>query len=971
MAMKFIIPFIQFLSILFSLFPPIFPIPLETQALLEFKSKLKDPMNVLESWKETETDSPCSFSGVRCDRFSGKVIAISLGNKLLAGEISPSISVLDSLTILSLPSNNISGILPPQLVNCSNLKVLNVSYNQMAGKLPDLSALGKLEILDLSINYFTGRFPSWVVNLTDLVGLGIAGNDFDEAEIPEEIGNLKNLTWLFLARCHLTGKIPESVFQLEALQSFDLSRNRISGKFPKSISRLWNLQQIEFYDNFLTGEIPAELSNLTLLRQIDVSHNRLSGTLPEEIGNLKNLIVFQCYENRFSGELPSGFGDMSQLIGFSIYRNNFSGKFPPNFGQLAPLESFDISENQFSGDFPKFLCGGGKIRYLLALQNRFSGGFPDTYADCKSIKRLRISKNNLSGKIPDGVWALPNAAMIDFGDNRFSGSISPSIAVSTSLSSLLLQNNMLSGALPPQLGKLTNLEKLQLDNNDFSGSLPVQIGELKLLDSIHLEKNALTGPIPPELGDCARLVDLNLAWNSFTGEIPQTLSLITSLNALNLSRNKLTGSIPRSLQKLKLSSIDLSENQLSGMVPSDLLSMGGDQAFLGNKELCVDQHSKIRIKSVLNSCGSEHKQKDAFDDKLVVLFFVIAAVLLILAGILLLVSYKRFSLSASDLESNSEGEKDDPNWKLASFHRIEIDADEICNLKEENLIGSGSTGKVYRIDLKKKGGTVAVKKLWKGDGVKVLAAEMEILGKIRHRNILKLYASLLKGGSSFLVLEYMANGNLFEALHRKTKAEEPELDWFQRYKIALAAAKGIAYLHHDCSPPIVHRDIKSSNILLDESFEPKIADFGLAKVAEKSHKISEYSGLAGTHGYIAPELAYTRKITEKSDVYSFGVVLLELVTGRRPVEEEYGEGKDIVYWVLTHLSSRENLLNILDHEVASERVEDGMIKVLKIAILSTTKLPSLRPTMREVVRMLMDADPCTPMSPESCSGRNG
>jgi serine/threonine protein kinase len=154
--------------------------------------------------------------------------------------------------------------------------------------------------------------------------------------------------------------------------------------------------------------------------------------------------------------------------------------------------------------------------------------------------------------------------------------------------------------------------------------------------------------------------------------------------------------------------------------------------------------------------------------------------------------------------------------------------------------------------LKKSGCTVAVKQLWKGYGLKILEAEMEILGKIRHRNILKLYASLLKGGSSFLVFEYMENGNLFQALHGQSKGGLPQLDWYRRYKIALGAAKGIAYLHHDCSPPIIHRDIKSSNILLDKDFEPKIADFGVAKVAEKSLKGSDHSCLAGTHGYLAP-----------------------------------------------------------------------------------------------------------------------
>eukprot|EP00257_Ricinus_communis_P020035 XP_015579184.1 receptor protein-tyrosine kinase CEPR2 [Ricinus communis] len=203
------------------------------------------------------------------------------------------------------------------------------------------------------------------------------------------------------------------------------------------------------------------------------------------------------------------------------------------------------------------------------------------------------------------------------------------------------------------------------------------------------------------------------------------------------------------------------------------------------------------------------------------------------------------------------------------------------------------------------------------------------------------------------------------ALQRRIKDEKPELDWLQRYKIALGAAKGIAYLHHDCSPPIIHRDIKSSNILLDEDYEPKIADFGVAKLVEVSYKGCDSSSVAGTHGYIAPEMAYTLKVTEKSDVYSFGVVLLELVTGRRPIEEAYGESKDIVYWVWTHLNDRENVIKVLDHEVASESLQGDMIKVLKIAILCTTKLPNLRPNMREVVKMLVDADPYIYRSPDN------
>ncbi|EXC46783.1 Receptor-like protein kinase HSL1 [Morus notabilis] len=955
-----------FILLSFILFPPYcMTLTVETEALLQFKKQLKDPLNFLDSWRASDQETPCRFFGVKCDPVSGKVTEINLDSKNLSGQISPSVSVLESLTVLSLPSNHISGKLPYQLSKCTNLRVLNLSDNHMTGRIPDLSMLKNLEIFDLSINYFSGGFPSWVGNLTGLVGLGLGENEYDEGQIPETIGNLKNLIWLYLADSHLRGEIPESIFELMALGTLDISRNTISGKLSKSISKMQSLFKIEFFHNNLTGEIPVELAELTGLREFDVSVNKLYGTLPPEIGNLKNLTVFQLYENDLSGYFPAGFGDMQHLNGFSIYGNRFSGDFPANFGRFSPLESIDISENQFSGAFPKFLCEKRKLKFLLALQNSFSGELAESYGNCKTLERVRINKNRLSGKIPDGFWELPFAKMIDLGDNDFSGGISPNIGFSTSLTQLLLGNNSFLGHLPLELGKLTNLERLYLSSNNFSGQIPAEIGALKQLSSLQLEENSLTGSIPPELGNCVRIADLNLASNSLTGGIPRTLSQMSSLNSLNLSRNKLTGVIPQDLEKLKLSSVDFSENQFFGRVPSDLLTMGEDKAFQGNEGLCIDQNMRAHTNSAMSTCSSKPGQKSLLRRKLAAFCTIASALVVILAG-LLFVSYKNFKQGETDVDSSlEEGKGTEAKWKLASFNQLEFEAEEICDLEEDNLIGRGSTGKVYRLDLKRNGSTVAVKQLWKGDAVKVLAAEMEILGKIRHINILKLYACLMKEGSSFLVFEYMANGNLFQALHSEIKCGNPELDWCRRYRIALGAARGISYLHHDCLPAIIHRDIKSTNILLDEEYEPKVADFGVAKIA--AHKGSDFSSVAGTHGYIAPELAYTLKVTEKCDVYSFGVVLLELVTGRRPIEDEYGEGKDIVYWVSTHLNNLEDVMKVLDCRVASEVLQDDMIKVLKIAVSCTKKLPTLRPSMREVVKMLVDAEPCTLKSQDNNS----
>ncbi|GAB4844751.1 hypothetical protein Ancab_038141 [Ancistrocladus abbreviatus] len=928
----------------------------ETRAILKFKSQLKDPSGYLNSWNDSK--SPCGFTGISCNPVTGRVTGILFNNVSLAGEISPSLVTLQSLTSIVITNTSISGEVPMELSYLSNLKELNLSGNRMMGKIPDLSGLRNLEVLDFSGNFFSGEFPGWVGNLISLVRLGTGKNYFSEGGVPENLGNLKNLTWLFLPNCKRVGEIPESIFGLEELDTLDLSRNNISGKLSRSISQLRKLTKIELFGNNLTGEIPPELANLSLLQEIDISANNFYGKLPLELGNLKNLTVFQLHENHLTGELPPGLGDLQHLKGFSIYRNNFSGNFPENFGRFSPLNSIDIAENQFTGPFPRYLCEGRKLQFLLAVENQFNGEFPSSYADCKSLIRFRVNQNRLSGSLPRGIWALPDATIIDFSDNGFIGQIPPAIGLSSTLSELILRNNKFSGELPPQLGKLRLLERLYLSNNSFSGQIPPQIGALKQLSSLQLQVNSFNGSIPAELGQCTRLADLNLAMNSLSGEIPATFSLMSSLNSLNLSSNKLTGFIPASLGKLKLSLIDLSYNQLQGSVPLCLLEMGSVNAFMGNKQLCIDASFRTRVSYGIRICDAEEDHKKRESSKLFLACIILSAVVIVLV-VLLILSSRNYNLHRLLGESDLQFESD---WRLECFHPLQFDVEEICNLEEENLIGSGGTGKVYRLDLKKNGWTVAVKQLSKCDSLKVLNAEMEILGKIRHRNILKLYACLIKENASYLIFEYMANGSLFRALHREIKCGKPELDWYQRYRIALGVAKGIAYLHHDCSPQIIHRDIKSTNILLDDDYEPKIADFGAAKAAQRSLMASECSRFAGTHGYIAPEVAYTLKINEKSDVYSFGVVLLELLTGRRPIDEAYGEGRDIVSWVLSCLGNQKGDADILDSRLSLKSdyvVKDDMMKVLKVATLCTAKNPSLRPPMRDVVTMLIDAKPRT------------
>ncbi|CAN6374883.1 unnamed protein product [Urochloa humidicola] len=968
----------------------------QTQALLQFKAGLNDPLNHLSSWTNTTTTtSPCHFFGVRCGDGdnSGTVTELSLSNMNLSGGISPSIAALHGLTRLELDSNQLSGPVPPELAQCTQLRFLNLSCNALSGELPDLSPLAALEVLDVETNGFTGLFPAWVGNLSALTTLSVGLNSYDPGETPAIIGNLKNLTYLYLAGCSLTGTVPESIFGLAKLETLDLSINNLAGPIPAAIGNLRNLWKIELYKNSFTGEIPPELGKLTKLREIDLSQNQLSGGIPPAFAKLPGFTVIQLYHNNLSGEIPAEWGELRALTSFSIYENRFSGEFPANFGRFSPLNSVDISENAFTGPFPRFLCHSRNLQFLLALQNGFSGEFPQEYSSCTSLQRFRVNKNQFTGELPEGLWGLPEATIIDVSDNGFTGAMSPVIAQAQNLNQLWVQNNRFTGAIPPEIGRLGQVQKLYLSNNSFSGEIPAAIGSLSQLTALHLEQNSLSGEIPAGIGGCERLAEIDISRNALSGEIPASLSLLASLNSVNLSHNQLAGPIPACLQALKLSSVDFSSNRLTGDVPPGLLLIAGDQAFAANPGLCVAGGA---------ACKADGRRNDGLLTKksaVLVPVVLVAAALLLIAGILF-VSYRSFRLEEMRKRRDVEHGGGGGNWKMESFHPLELDADEICGVGEESLIGSGGTGRVYKLQLKGYGGggagVVAVKRLWKGNAARVMAAEMAILGKVRHRNILKLHACLSRGELNFIVYEYMPRGNLHQALRReegcgKGGGGRPEMDWPRRRRVAIGAAKGLMYLHHDCTPAVIHRDIKSTNILLADDYEPKIADFGIAIFAKSGDEDDSATAestccFAGTHGYLAPELAYSLKVTEKSDVYSFGVVLLELVTGRSPIDASFGEGRDIVSWLSSKLAAGSLRLGgdgVLDPRVATTataREREDMLRVLRVAMLCTAKLPAGRPTMRDVVKMLADSGtgPCSPRGQQPplpaparvCSGKS-
>eukprot|EP00268_Persea_americana_P015457 TRINITY_DN1714_c0_g1_i1.p1 TRINITY_DN1714_c0_g1~~TRINITY_DN1714_c0_g1_i1.p1 ORF type:complete len:979 (+),score=89.70 TRINITY_DN1714_c0_g1_i1:314-3250(+) len=925
----------------------------ELQILLNFKSQLSNP-NPLDSW--SSNFPPCNFTGITCNS-ANSVTEIDLTSVGLSGKLPlDSICNLQSLQKLAIGSNSFYGVITSDLRNCSKLQHLDLARNKFDGPLPDFSNLNNLRLLNLSMNLFSGPFPSTSLgNLSNLVSLSLGDNPtFDWSTFPEEILSLRKLSWLYLSNCSLEGKIPPSIGDLTELVNLELSGNNFTGEIPAEIVKLTKLWQLELWSNDLTGKIPIGFGNLTNLEFFDASWNNLEGDIGE-LRTLANLVSLQLFYNKLSGEIPQEFGDFKKLVNLSLYGNQLSGTLPQKLGSWAEFNFIDVSENRLTGPIPPDMCKQGKMRKLLMLDNGFTGPIPESYASCPTLIRFRVTNNSLSGTVPAGIWGLPNAEIIDVAYNRFEGPVTSDIANAAKLGQLFISNNYFSGEIPLEISKATQLVSIDASFNQFSGEIPASIGGLKSLGSLLFDKNMLSGRIPESLSSCASLHEINLADNSLSGQIPATLGSLQSLNSLNLSANKLSGEIPESFSSLKLSLLDLSRNQLTGRVPDALSISAYNSSFGENPGLC--SHNIRDLRPCLSSSVQSSKYRTILSCLLA------GTALLVLLGCYLLV--KRWRINRARPIKDS--------WDLKSFRILSFTEQEILNsIKQENLIGKGGSGNVYRVVLGN-GKELAVKHIWNWNSVNGRSrrssstamlgkrsqkspefdAEVATLSSIRHVNVVKLYCSITSEDSSLLVYEYLPNGSLWDRLHTCGKME---LDWGTRYEIAVGAAMGLEYLHHGCDKPVVHRDVKSSNILLDEFFKPRIADFGLAKILQVGSKDSTQV-IAGTHGYIAPEYAYTYKVDEKSDVYSFGVVLMELVTGKRPIEPQFGDNKDIVSWIATQITTRESILNVVDSRIP-DSLKDDAVKVLRVAVLCTARLPSLRPSMRNVVQMLEDVEPC-------------
>ncbi|KAK7336597.1 hypothetical protein VNO77_17143 [Canavalia gladiata] len=809
------------------------------------------------------------------------------------------------------------------------------------------STTSSLSVISINLQNLnlSGDISPSICDLPNLSYLNLADNIFNQP-IPLHLSQCSSLETLNLSNNLIWGTIPSQISQFTSLRVLDLSRNHIEGNIPESLGSLKNLQMLNMGSNLLSGSVPAVFGNLTKLEVLDLSQNPyLVSEIPEDIGKLGNLKQLLLQSSSFQGEIPDSLVGLSSLTHLDLSENNLTGGLPKALpSSLKNMVSFDISQNKLLGPFPNGICKGQGLIHLSLHTNTFTGSIPNTISECKSLERFQVQNNGFSGDFPIALWSLPKIKLIRAENNRFSGQIPESISGAVQLEQVQIDNNSFGGKIPHGLGFVKSLYRFSASLNRFYGELPPNFCDSPVMSIVNLSHNSLSGQIP-EPKKCRKLVSLSLADNSLTGDMPPSLAELPVLTYLDLSDNNLTGSIPQGLQNLKLALFNVSFNQLSGNVPYSLIS-GLPASFLeGNPGLCGP--------GLPNSCSDDMPKHHTggittLTCALISLAFVVGTAILV-GGFIL---YRR------SCKGNQVG-----IWRSVFFYPLRItEHDLLIGMNEKSSMGNGGVfGQVFAVSLPS-GELVAVKKLvnFGNQSSKSLKTEVKTLAKIRHKNVVKILGFCHSDESVFLIYEYLHGGSLGDLISQQNF----QLQWGVRLRIAIGVAQGLAYLHKDYVPHLLHRNVKSKNILLDANFEPKLTDFALDRVVGEAAFQSILNSEAISSCYIAPEYGYSKKASEQLDVYSFGVILLELVSGRQAEQTEQTESSDsldIVKWVRRKVNITNGVHQVLDPKVP-HTCHQEMVGALDIALRCTSVVPEKRPSMVEVVRGLQSLESKTCIS---------
>ncbi|XP_047156716.1 tyrosine-sulfated glycopeptide receptor 1-like [Vigna umbellata] len=881
-----------------------------------------------------------------------------------------------SLVSLNVSNNSFIGHIPTSLFcindrNSSSLRFLDYSSNDFDGAIqPGLGACSKLERFRAGFNFLSWPIPSDLFDAVSLTEISLPLNRLT-GTIEDGIVGLTNLTVLELYSNHFTGFIPREIGKLSKLERLLLHVNNLTGTMPPSLMNCVNLVVLNLRVNLLEGNLSAfNFSGFLSLTTLDLGNNYFIGGLPPTLYACKSLSAVRFASNQLEGEISPRILELESLSFLSISTNKFrnvTGSLTILRG-LKNLSTLMLSKNFFNEMIPQdvnIIEPGGfqKLQVLGFGGCNFTGQIPGWLVKLKKLEALDLSFNQISGPIPPWLGRLPQLFYMDLSFNLLTGVIPVELTELPALASQQANDKVERTYLElPVFANANNVSLLQY--NQLSALPP----------AIYLGNNHLNGSIPIEIGKLKALLQLDVKNNSFSGDIPVQFSNLTNLEKLDLSGNQLSGEIPESLRKLHfLSFFSVAFNNLQGQIPTggqfDTFSYS---SFEGNSQLCgpVIQRSCSQQNTSTNTTPASHSS-----NKRIMIALVITASFgfgsLITVLTLWILSKRRVNpggeLDKIEMESISaysnngiHPEVDKEASLVVLFSNKNNETKDLTifdilkateNFSQANIIGCGGFGLVYKATLPN-GTTVAIKKLSGDLGLmeREFKAEVEALSTAQHENLVALKGYCVHEGFRLLMYTYMENGSLDYWLHEKPDGAS-QLDWPTRLKIAQGASCGLAYLHQICEPHIVHRDIKSSNILLNENFEAHVADFGLSRLILPYHT-HVTTELVGTLGYIPPEYGQAWVATLRGDVYSLGVVMLELLTGRRPVDVcKPKMSRELVGWVQQmRIEGKQD--QVFDPILRGKGFEGEMLKVLDVACMCVSHNPFKRPSIREVVEWL-------------------
>ncbi|XBI42691.1 hypothetical protein VPH35_107547 [Triticum aestivum] len=844
-----------------------------------------------------------------------KLVKVGLGHNLLSGPIPASFGNLSSLYFLSLYSTQLTGSIPP-LQNLSSLEVLELSKNYLKGSIPAwLGNLSSLGFIYFDGNHLTGHIPSSLGYLPLLHVLSISNNNFS-GPIPQSLGNLGALIGLHLDHNELEGPFPLSLLNISSLAVLDLQYNNLSGSIPHSIgNKLPNIQQLLTSVNQFHGIIPPSLCNASMLQWIQGVNNFFSGTIPECLGiHQKDLTVVTFAENQLetSNDYDWGFiyslTNCSSLLLFDVGDNKLRGELPNIVGNLSTqLQYFVTNMNYITGKISEGIGNLVNLEFIEMNNNLFEGTIPASFGKLKKLNQLYLTNNNLSGTIPLSFGNLQMLTVLSLGGNALTGPIPPN------LSNCLWK-------IPKEIFSISTLsDYLHLGHNFLTGSISPEVGNLKNLAFLDISNNKIFGEIPSSIGDCQSLEYLNTSGNYLGGKIPPSLDRLTGLLMLNLSHNNLSGSIPKFLGTMKgLATLDLSFNNLDGEVPtSGVFANATSASVVGNAWLC-NGIPQLKLPPCSSSTTKIQSQK-------VVIIISICGAVVFMA---LVFAVSAFYHRRRKMKSNMQTILINEQYMRVSYAELVSATNDFAS---ENLIGAGSFGSVYmgtmRINDQQVAAAVKVLNLAQRGASQSFVAECETLRCVRHRNLVKILtvcSSIDYQGHDFkaLIYEFLPNGNLDKWLHQQPTedGEDMGLDLRMRLQIAIDVASSLEYLHQHNPVPIIHCDLKPSNVLLDGEMVAHVGDFGLARFLHQDSDISTgWASMRGTLGYAAPEYGLGNEVSIQGDVYSYGILLLEMFTGKRPTESKFGEAIGLRKYVEMALEGR--AANVIDSYLLPE-IED-------------------------------------------------